>query len=208
MIDAKKKRVLLVTLPLILAPILYGLAVYKQLPAQMITHWGMNNEPNGYMSRAVAVFGLPALMAVLQTIMVLAPQKSMSSKRFNRVAFAIIPVISVILYVVTIQVNLGQQLNIWRIVVFMLGLMFVALGNYMPTVPANYGYGWNLTTYLSRREGWARVRRVYGYTMVGGGILLLLSLFFTPLASAWTVFAVTGLMLVLPLLTMKRKATK
>ena len=58
----KNKTKLLISSVIILLPILLGLMVWKQLPEQVPTHWGPSGEPDGWSSKAFAVFGLPAIL--------------------------------------------------------------------------------------------------------------------------------------------------
>ena len=60
------KRTLIVTSIVTILPVLIGLILWKRLPDTMATHFGADNAPNGFSSKAFAVFGLPCfLLAVL-----------------------------------------------------------------------------------------------------------------------------------------------
>ena len=54
-----EKKTLILTTLVCLIPVIVGVIFYNQLPEQMATHWGFSGEPNGYSSKAFAVFGLP-----------------------------------------------------------------------------------------------------------------------------------------------------
>ena len=56
MIRQHKKMILLTSI-ITLFPIFIGLLLWNQLPDSLATHWGINNEPNGYASKTFAVFG-------------------------------------------------------------------------------------------------------------------------------------------------------
>ena len=60
MIRQHKKMILLTSI-ITLFPIFIGLLLWNQLPDSLATHWGINNEPNGYASKTFAVFGLTAM---------------------------------------------------------------------------------------------------------------------------------------------------
>ena len=54
-----------------LVPFIISICFYNRLPAQVPTHWGFDNVADGYSSRNMAAFGIPAfmfLMAVLVNI--------------------------------------------------------------------------------------------------------------------------------------------
>ena len=56
------KRTLIVTSIVTLLPILIGLILWKRLPDRMATHFGPDNNANGFSSKALAVFGLPCFL--------------------------------------------------------------------------------------------------------------------------------------------------
>ena len=54
---------------LTLVPFVISLVFYSRLPEQVPTHWGADNQINGYSSRNMAAFGIPAFM-LLMTIFI------------------------------------------------------------------------------------------------------------------------------------------
>jgi hypothetical protein len=87
-----------------------------------------------------------------------------------------------------------------RIVVLLVAAIFMTVGNYLPTVPAQYQ---RQPAWLQRRRSpaaWRRSTRRLGYAMVGGGGLLLLSLLFPAWASTAalvvTLIAITSLSMI------------
>lgn len=71
MIRQHKKMILLTSI-ITLFPIFIGLLLWNQLPDSLATHWGINNEPNGYASKTFAVFGLPLIMLLGHAVSVIA----------------------------------------------------------------------------------------------------------------------------------------
>lgn len=64
MLKENKWKILITTL-IVLLPILVGCLLWDRLPDTIATHFGVDNEPNGFSSKAFAVFGLPGIMAAL-----------------------------------------------------------------------------------------------------------------------------------------------
>lgn len=56
------KKTLILTSVITLLPIFIGLLLWRQLPASVAIHFGVDNQPDGYCSKAFAVFGLPVMM--------------------------------------------------------------------------------------------------------------------------------------------------
>ncbi len=65
----RDKRTLILTTLVCLLPMLIGALVYDRLPETMVTHWNVSGEPDGFSSRAFAVFGLPALIAGINLLL-------------------------------------------------------------------------------------------------------------------------------------------
>ena len=58
----------LITCAVCLLAILPGVAVWNALPESVALHFNFYNEPDNFASKEFAVFGLPALMVVLQMV--------------------------------------------------------------------------------------------------------------------------------------------
>lgn len=176
------KRVTILTSILILLPILYGVAVYGDLPSRIAIHWSENNQPNGWANRPMAVFGVPILMMLIQWFLIgmyaLNARVKGRARRMELVTFSIMPILNLVLYVVTLNIALGQNLNTSKIAVLLIGVMFIALGNYIPTVTYEQQVGSLHYPKPRNAKNWAIVSRVIGYIMVFGGILMLISLLF------------------------------
>ena len=56
------KRTLIITSLVTLVPMLVGICLWDQLPDVMATHFGFDNEPNGWTSKAFTVFGIPSYL--------------------------------------------------------------------------------------------------------------------------------------------------
>ena len=51
-----------------LLPMVVGLILWNRLPDTMLTHWGADGTADGTGSKALAVFGFPAILAVLNLL--------------------------------------------------------------------------------------------------------------------------------------------
>ena len=61
----QNKKMILFTSVITLLPIFIGMFLWNQLPDSIATHFGVNNQPDGYSSKAFAVFGLPLILLAL-----------------------------------------------------------------------------------------------------------------------------------------------
>ncbi|MBQ9941763.1 MAG: DUF1648 domain-containing protein, partial [Christensenellaceae bacterium] len=62
----KNLKILIITSVIILLPILAGLILWNQLPGEVPIHWNASGEVDGWASKPVAVFVMPAILLVFQ----------------------------------------------------------------------------------------------------------------------------------------------
>lgn len=177
-----------------LLPIICGLIFYNALPESIAIHWGIDNNPNGYFLKPAFVFGMPIIMVALQVFCCIVSDLSDKNPEANKKAVTvykwIIPVITVVMYAVTIAIALGNDLDIRKIVMVILGILFIISGNYMPKVRSDY--------YMNSKVFWVKNRdeklvnkamKVTAYGLIGFGILFILSILFNVAVSIAVVIA-------------------
>ena len=137
----KYKTTIIITTLITLLPILFGLIVWNRLPEQIATHWGANGQADGYSGKAFAVFGMPCILAVLQLfvsfITLNDPKRRNIHKKPLTLTFWIIPVMSVIVNGITYAAALGMEIEVGIIISILVGILLIALGNYMPKLQQN-----------------------------------------------------------------------
>ncbi len=175
-----KWKTLIITSIICLLPILLGLALWNKLPETMAIHFDINNNPDNFASKGFVVFGMPVLMALLQMfccfINDINAYKHGERKKFEMATKWIIPVMTVILQVVTLGYGLGWNLDIRRIAVLIVGIIFLVIGNYLP----KFDY---IKNYDINKEKARKINRFIGYMTVIMGVLFLISIFLPPIAS-------------------------
>lgn len=179
---------LVITSIVCLLPIILGLIFYNELPESIAIHWGINNNPNGYFSKPAFVFGMPIMMVALQIFCCLCSDLSDKNPEANKKAVTvykwIIPILTIILYIVTIMFAFGSNLDIRKIVMVVLGIIFIISGNYMPKIRG--GYYMNLKVFWVKNKDEKLVNKaskLSGYALIIGGILCILSILFKPVTS-------------------------
>lgn len=175
----KNKMLIFATTALCLSPIAMGLVYYSKLPEQMAIHFDSAGNPNNYASKAFVVFGIPALMALVNLIVHIVldsdPKKAGSSPVMIALGKWSIPVVCVFLMPVTIFYALGRNVNVATIVPIFVGLVFIAIGNYLPKCRQNYTVGIKLPWTLASEENWRRTHRFGGVTFIISGIVMFVS---------------------------------
>ncbi len=175
-----KWKSLIITCIVCLLPILLGVALWNELPDTMAIHFNTYNEPNRFASKGFVVFGLPLLMVLLQIfccfINDINAYKHGERRKFERATRWIIPIMMNVLQIITLGYGLGWDLDIRRFVVFLVGIVFIVIGNYLP----------KFDTINSRKvnnEKTRKINRFIGFETVIMGILFLISILFPPIVS-------------------------
>lgn len=183
-----KWKSLIITCLVCLLPILLGLYLWNDLPESIAIHFNLNNEADNFASKEFAVFGLPCLMVLLQTFCCIIndinAHKHGNRAKFETVTKWIIPVMSVLLQIITLGYSLGWNIDIRKSVAIIIGVMFLLIGNYLPKF--DYIKNYNLESEKARK-----INRFIGYETVFMGILMLLTIFLPPIATAvWLVLLI------------------
>ena len=175
MLKANKKTLIIASLVTIL-PIIIGLYFWDRLPDTMATHFGIDNQADGFSSKPIAVFGIPLLcLAVLWIGAVVTandPKKQNISSKMFTLGLWIAPIVSLIAAATMYSVNLGYAMDITYVGSLIVGLLLTIIGNYAPKARQNYTIGIKLPWTLANEENWNRTHRFAGYLWIVCGILM------------------------------------
>ncbi len=198
----KKRNIeLIVTTVLCLLPIIAGLILYDKLPNRVATHFDANGEANGYSSRAVAVFGLPAFMAAVNLFVHFAlrtdPKKQNMSGALRTLSVWMAPVLSIFISAAVLTMAMGSKVNLVSFLPLLLGVVFIVIGNYLPKTKQAYTMGIRLPWTLASEENWNRTHRLAGFVwVIGGALIVLLTLLRVTII--WPLIAITAVLALVP----------
>ena len=196
----RNREVVLTTLVCLL-PILAGVLLWNRLPETVATHWGADGEANGWSSRAFAVFALPALMAAINLLLHFAlrtdPKRQNMSAALRAVSVWAMPVLSVVMYALTLANALGHAVHIETVAPLLVGLMLIVIGNYLPKTKQSYTMGIKLPWTLASEENWNHTHRLAGFLWVLGGAAIVLLTLLGALRS-WLLLALIAVMTLVP----------
>lgn len=182
-------------------PFLISLLFYNRLPEQVPTHWSSNNVVNGYSSRNMAAFGIPAfmlLMAVIVNVTYRTDPKRENitrSKEMKQIMRWFIVILAVLVQFTIILSAIGVRIQVGRFMSMPIAILFIVAGNYMPKCRQNYTMGIKLPWTLADEENWNRTHRLAGYVWTVGGILMLILGF---LQRADWYFVIIGAVVLIP----------
>ncbi|WP_449452953.1 DUF1648 domain-containing protein [Streptococcus suis] len=167
-------KTLLATSSIFLLIAVLMICYYKALPDTMVTHFGVNGEPNGSMPKYMVTILTPLLFFYVHLfICVLYDVKGIGKTPVIRVLKWIFPLLALIIQLALLRFNLGGELDYRRLVIGLLAIGYMVIGNYLPKEELD-----SKTNEIERRG-----RKQAGYLFIIGGLLLLVSLLGSPTAS-------------------------
>ena len=172
------KVLLLLTGCIILLHTAAGVILWDRLPDRIATHFGFNNEPDGWTGKGFTVFGMPLVLLFLHVV-ALAVSSAENGQMRNLHGKAkylfwwIVPAVSLLMSAICYGYALGMAMNIGRVVLLFVGVLFAVTGNYMPKVRRNYSVGIKLPWTIADDENWNRTHRMAAPIWVVCGMALI-----------------------------------
>lgn len=195
----KNLKTMIITSIIILTPIVAGLLLWNQLPAEMATHFGSDGEPDGWSSKEFAVIGLPLFLLAVHWFCAaftgVDPKKENISNKMMTLVLWICPVIAIVGDGSMYLYALNNSINTTIIGVILVGCLLLVLGNYMPKMKQSYTLGIKLPWTLNSEENWNRTHRLAGWITMLAGVIVLIGGF---TEQFWTVFVAIALVAIVP----------
>ncbi len=161
-----------------LLPMALSALVYDRLPAQVPIHFNASGTADNYAPRAIAAYCIPALLAVINIFVHFLlnndPKKINQPYSIRLITKWLVPVGSLIFMPATLFIAMGMDVPINLIASSVVGLIFIALGNYLPKSKQNYTIGLKLPWTLSSETNWNKTHHLAGYLWIIGGIVMVI----------------------------------
>lgn len=173
---------------LILAMLVFGFAVYGRLPDQLPSHWNINGEVDGTMSRLGALLFLPGLSLVVWLVLLALPRIDPLRRSYPafdgtlRLFINSITLFMAMLYAGMLAAGLGWRVEVPRLVMIGVGILFVVLGNEMGRLKPNWFVGIRTPWTLADPEVWRSTHRVGGRVFFVVGLAIVAAGLLLPLA--------------------------
>jgi len=160
-----------------LLPIAMYMIVYEQLPEQMGMQWDFEGNVNWYAPRAVAVFAVPVVLAIIHLASIFIrrndPKHENTSTIMQSIKDWIIPIVSIFASVYSLLSNTGTSIT-RTIPLTVVGVILIMIGNYVPKSRQNYTIGIRIPWTLSNVDNWNKTHRMAGYLFVLGGVVFII----------------------------------
>ena len=193
------RTTLIIVTILIVTSTLAGLLLWNQLPEPMASHWGVNDQVNGYMSKFWGVFLMPVITIAMLLLFLVIP--SIDPLKANIAQFrdyfnsfiALIVAFMVYIYGLTLVWNLGYaSFRMSTAMLPAMGLLFIFVGVMIGKAKRNYFIGIRTPWTLSSDKVWDETHRIGGKLFIASGALALLGAFFPDYAFWFIMVPVLG----------------
>ena len=190
------KKSLFLSVGICLLPILIGVYYYGVLPEQIAVHFNAKGDPDNFVSKVHAIIGIPIFLAIVQVIISLVVDFDKTPKKGALIIKGIIPIISVLVQGGLIVYSLDNNFNLPQLTAFVIGILFIILGNYLPKKEFWGKYNFNLFG-LEKGVNEQKVIRAYALHMTFSGVTIFISGFFSSVVALVliVIFAITSAVL-------------
>lgn len=152
------------------------------LPPQIPLHWNLDWQIDRYGSRyeflIIVLIPITIYYGMLFTKKIdprfETIQKRNQTYELIRKILSFFLILLIIFFYILI---INPKINGTFILCFLIGLLFIVIGNYMPKFPQNYFMGIRTPWTLSNEKVWKQTHRISGYWFVVGGIFIVLGAF-------------------------------
>jgi uncharacterized membrane protein len=179
-----------VIFPAVLIIISFFIAIYfyPVFPDQVATHWGIDNQANGYSSKAFGLFFMPVLSVFLFFLFISLPKINPYKKNFDQFKNYFQNFINIVfaflfyVYLLTIIWNLDFHFNMIQILSPGLAVLFYYAGVLTSHAKRNWFVGIRTPWTMSNELVWNKTHQIGGKLFKLTGLISLLSLIFPNLA--------------------------
>ena len=186
----------ILVLILIAAATLAGLLLWNRLPEPMASHWNVNDQVDGYMSKFWGVFMVPLMALGMSLLFLVIP--SIDPLKVNIAAFReafnlfIVLIVAFMLYVHALSLAWNMGYTGFKMSASMLpamGLLFIFIGFMLRKAKRNFFIGIRTPWTLSSDRVWDETHRLGSILFMASGVLAFIGGIFGGMAAFWFLFA-------------------
>lgn len=190
-----------------LLPLAYLYSIYGSLPQKVPLHYGLNGTIDRYGDKSEflltdwILLGVPALVYLLMRFITrIDPKKQtkFGQETFLKLGVGVVIFISA-LNICIIYATAHQGFQIDKLILPLLGLMFVFIGNIFNSIKPNYFAGFRTPWALENEDNWRATHRLVSKIWFAGGILItVLTLLLPPSPATIVMLSIIAVMVIVP----------
>lgn len=157
---------------------------YKNFPETVPIHWDINGNVDGWGSALTGAFLIPAITALMYIVLLLVPFIDPKKERYTEFEkpYHIFKNM-IVLFVTAIHFmagayGLGYNIPMDRVILVLVGMLFLVIGNYMGKIKRNWMIGIRTPWSLSNEDVWNKSNRLGGKMFVVGGLIFIINALF------------------------------
>jgi uncharacterized membrane protein len=189
----------------VLLPFIYLAYLWNSLPEKVPIHWDYKGEIDDWGTK-YSLLGLIFLLPVFTYVLMLAIPKIDPKKRielmggkYYQIKLVLVCFMSVLALFI-IHSSKSQTLSSPSIVFVLIGLLFMALGNYFKVIKQNYFLGIKTPWTLESEEVWKLTHILAGKLWIIGGLLIvILSLIIPENINFYFFLIITAIISIVPI---------
>lgn len=182
-----------------LSAIVFSAAVFTKLPDQVPTHFNFEGEPDDWMARRYAAFGMPVFAALMVLLFNMLPK--ISPRRANLDRFSdtywtianLLVAFMCVLHILVLGRALGWPVDVTTATLLCVGIMFMVLGNILPRTRSNWWMGIRTPWTMESENVWRATHRLAGKTFMLGGAITLIAALLPAAIRPWIAMAALGI---------------
>lgn len=164
---------------IVLTPFVYLAIIWNSLPQRVPIHWNYKGEIDDWGNK-FSLFGMLFLLPVLTYVLMLVIPKIDPKKRISlmggklyQLKFFLVLFMSLLaLFIIYITKN--QSFSDSNLHYFLIGILFIILGNYFKVIQPNYFMGIRTPWTLENNEVWKSTHIFAGKLWFAGGLIMIL----------------------------------
>ncbi|RLJ01660.1 MAG: hypothetical protein DRP10_03550 [Candidatus Aenigmatarchaeota archaeon] len=174
----------IIILGIILFSFLFGIYLYPQMPEKIASHWNVQGQVDGYMSKFWGLFLIPLISAGLFLLFIAIPKidpLKTNIEKFRKYYDGFITLIIIFLfylYLLTIFWNMGIRFDIIQLLAPAFGILFYYCGILTENAKRNWFIGIRTPWTLSNDAVWDKTHKIGGKLFKISGIVVLFGIFF------------------------------
>jgi uncharacterized membrane protein len=178
------KKTTIIILGIIITSFALGILLYPSMPERMASHWNLEGNVNGYISKFWGVFLMPLLSLLLLAFFLIIPlidpmRENIKKFRayFDRFVIIIIAFLFY-LYILTLLWNMGYAFDMVLFLTPAFGVLFYYVGILTENARMNWFIGIRTPWTLSSERVWEKTHKIGGKMFKISGALAFLGILF------------------------------